>query len=170
MLAVLPLSSHRKSSPDSNLMICFYKIFYSPCSALRKTGPLLAVYLSGSIKYIDHASNCDHSVRRYSTNLGSQFTGSAQTSYCVDEGESLAVLCVCGRPVHVSSVRNREKRLPECRFQICAILKRQNSIRARHAPISMFALQINSTMQKFRRRGFIQEWKNQRISYKSDLV
>ena len=151
-------------------MICFYKIFYSPCSALRKTGPPLAVYLSGAIKYIDHASNCDHSVRRYSTNLGSQFTGSAQTSYCVDEGESLAVLCVRGRPVHVSSVRNREKRLPECRFQICAILKRQNSIRARHAPISMFALQINSTMQKFRRRGFIQEWKNQRISYKSDLV
>ena len=56
MLAVLPLSSHRKSSPDSNLIICFYKIFYSPRSALRKIGPPLAVYLPGAIKYIDHAS------------------------------------------------------------------------------------------------------------------
>ena len=43
--------------------------------------------------------------------------------------ESLAVLCVRGWPVHFPSVRNREKRLLVCWFQICAILKRHN----RHA-------------------------------------
>ena len=56
MLAVLPLSSRRKSSPDNNMIICFCKIFYSPRAALRKEGPPLTVYLPGAIKYIDHAS------------------------------------------------------------------------------------------------------------------
>ena len=42
--------------------------------------------------------------------------------------ESLAVLCVLGRPVHVPSARNREKRLSVCWFQICTNMKRHNSI------------------------------------------
>ena len=64
--------------------------------------------------------------------------------------ESLAILYVRGRPVHVSSARNREKRLSVwsavCPFQIFVILKCHNS---------MFATQINSPMQKFCRRLFI---------------
>ena len=64
--------------------------------------------------------------------------------------ESLAILYVRGRPVHVSSARNREKRLTiwsaVCPLQILAILKCHNS---------MFVTQINSPMQKFSRRRFI---------------
>ena len=49
--------------------------------------------------------------------------------------ESLAVRCVLGWPAHVLSARNREKRLSVCRFEICAILKRHNSIK--HAERAM---------------------------------
>ena len=49
--------------------------------ALWKEGPPLAVYLPGAIKYIDHARKLRAQCEVYSTNLGSQFTGSAQTPY-----------------------------------------------------------------------------------------
>ena len=45
--------------------------------------------------------------------------------------ESLAALCVCGRPVHIPDVRKQQNRLlvsSVCWCHICAILKRDNSI------------------------------------------
>ena len=73
LLAVLPLSSHRKRSPGNNLIICFCKIrrpvpYQVDCEqslifllnhsnftfSLVARGPL-AVNLPGAIKYIDHA-------------------------------------------------------------------------------------------------------------------
>ena len=45
--------------------------------------------------------------------------------------ESLAALCVCGRPVNIPDVRKQENRLlvsSVCWFYICAILKRDNNI------------------------------------------
>ena len=52
--------------------------------------------------------------------------------------ESLAALCVCGRPVHFPGVRKQENRLlvsSVCWFHICATLKRDNSIQ--HAERAM---------------------------------
>ena len=140
------------------MIICFYKIFYSPRAALRKEGPPLTVYLPGAIKYIDHASKLQAQCEAVLDKPGITVQRH-RGHHIASTKKSRSLFCVRGGPVHVLSARNREKRLLVCRFQICVILKRQNSIRARQAPISMFALQINSTMQKFRRRGLIQEWK-----------
>ena len=108
LLAVLPLSSHRKRSPGNNLIICFCKIrrpvpYQVDCEqslifllnhsnftfSLTARGPVerrttargLPTSLPGAIKYIDHARKLRAQCEVYSTNLGSQFTGSAQTPY-----------------------------------------------------------------------------------------
>ena len=72
----------------------------------------------------------------------------------------LAVLCVCGCPVHVSSTRNREKRLSVCWFQICAILKCHNSIQ--HAERAIRAFHnlwiLTSTIFSFLNLLYIKGW------------
>ena len=99
LLAVLPLSSHRKRSPGNNLIICFCKIrrsipYQVDCEqsltfllnhsnftfSLVARSPL-AINLPGAIKYIDHARKLRAQCEVYSTNLGSQFKGSAQSPY-----------------------------------------------------------------------------------------
>ena len=67
--------------------------------------------------------------------------------------ESLAALCVCGRPVHIPDVRKQQNRLlvsSVCWCHICAILKRDNSIMHAERTMGHFEMPVCLHHQKIR--------------------